>query len=192
MSAYREVIENPVTGERFAFTWAARETNGEFSSIDWRIKPGGLVGITHIHVGQQERWTVLQGVLTYRIAGSLGRALRPRQTLAISAGTPHIWRNDGPETVHAILQFRPALCIEQFFETYVALAQQGRTNQAGVPGPMQLALLGRVYGVLPPGVPLRLQRPMMAAGAWLARLTGHRSWYQPTITALDEDRRAEA
>ncbi len=69
---------------------------------------------------------------------------------------------------------RPALKMEQLFETAVGLAEQGRTMLGGIPRPLDLALFteefeDEVQGAFPPRW---LQRIVLAPLAWLARRRG--------------------
>jgi hypothetical protein len=59
----------------------------------------------------------------------------------VPANTPHRFWNDGSEDACSIQFFRPALDIASFFETYFALAQQGKLNENGMPRLLQLALM---------------------------------------------------
>ena len=69
------------------------------------------------------------------------------------------------------VEVRPALKMEQLFETAVGLAEQGRTMLGGIPRPLDLALFteefeDEVQGAFPPRW---LQRIVLAPLAWLAR-----------------------
>jgi hypothetical protein len=80
---------------------------------------------------------------------------------------------------------RPALKMEQLFETAVALANEGRTTSKGMPKPLDLALFVREYadevqGAFPPAW---VQQATMAPLAWIARKRGHAERYAPARPA---------
>jgi hypothetical protein len=90
-----------------------------------------------------------------------------------------VFANAGDVTARARVEIRPALRMEQLFETAVALADEGRTNRKGMPKPLDLALFVRefaqeVHGALPP---VWIQRATLAPLAWLARRRGHAERY---------------
>jgi hypothetical protein len=79
---------------------------------------------------------------------------------------------------------RPALKMEQLFETAVGLAEQGRTMLGGIPMPLELALFteefeDEVQGAFPPRW---LQRIVLAPLAWFAR---RRRQLRPAPRPLD-------
>ena len=83
------------------------------------------------------------------------------------------------------VQVRPALKMEQLFETAVALADEGRTTSKGMPKPLDLALFVREYadevqGAFPPAW---VQQATMAPLAWVARKRGHAERYAPARPA---------
>lgn len=107
----------------------------------------------------------------------------PGEIVVVPPGVPHDFANDGDGAALVRVEIRPALRMEQLFETAVALAGQGRTMLGGIPKPLELALFTRefdqeVQAAVPP---LWLQRLVLAPLAWVARLRGR---------DLDKTRRA--
>ena len=98
------------------------------------------------------------------------------------AGSVHtVWNAGGEEEeVHSLVDFRPALRTESVFETVTGLAQDGKTNKAGVPkNPLRLALImhdyeDEVYFAQPP---LFVQRVIFGVLAKVGRLLGYRAEY---------------
>ena len=74
------------------------------------------------------------------------------------------------------VEIRPALKMEQMFETAVALAEQGRTTRGGIPKPLDLALFTREFDdeVRAAFPPRWVQRAALAPLAWLASRRGRR------------------
>jgi quercetin dioxygenase-like cupin family protein len=171
MASTGQTLVNPASGERITFRATAAETDGELVAIDLRLPPGARVpGGLHIHPLQEERFEVVSGTMRFRmrrrriVAG-------PGDVIVVPPGVPHDFANAGAETALVRVDIRPALKMEQLFETAVALAEQGRTMLGGIPKPLDLALFTRefeheVQAAFPPR---RLQRLALAPLALLAR-----------------------
>jgi mannose-6-phosphate isomerase-like protein (cupin superfamily) len=165
-----DVLENPVTGERFVFRKTARETAGELLVFDFYLAPGGRVPGLHVHPKQEERWRILAGRAGARIGRRRHRAEAGAQ-LVVPAGTTHMLWNEASEELHLLNEFRPALDIEGFFEAFLGLAAKGKVTRKGIPHARQMAALLHSYRneVALPFVPLGLQRVALAAVASLSR-----------------------
>ena len=174
------VIENPASGGRIEFRRTAAETGGGAVEFDYYLRPGGFaVGrIDHVHPRQEERFEVREGELGVRIDGDEWTAT-PGTRFAVLPGTPHTVWNDGPNTMHAVVEIRPALDIETFFETMYGLARDGKVDGAGLPNPLQLAVIAHAFQdeLYLAGLPRRLQRAVAAALAAVGRRAGYRARY---------------
>ena len=108
---------------------------------------------------------------------------RPGEVVVVPPGVPHDFANDGNQAALVRVEIRPALKMEQLFETAVALAEQGRTMLGGIPKPLELALFTRAFDqeVQAAFPPRWLQRLVLAPLAWVARHRGR---------DLDQTRRA--
>ncbi len=161
---------NPASGERITFRQTAADTNGELVSIDLALPAGGRVpGGLHIHPLQEERFEVVEGTMHFRLRRE--RILAgPGDVVIVPPGVPHDFANGGDEDALVRVEVRPALQMEQLFETAVALAEQGRTMRRGIPKPLDLALFTRRFAqeVQAAFPPLWLQRVALAPLAWLA------------------------
>jgi quercetin dioxygenase-like cupin family protein len=165
-----QIIDNPVSGERFHFHRTAADTNGELLEFDVTLAPDGHVPGKHVHPVQEERFTVTGG----RMRFTLGRkriVAEPGDVVVVPAGTAHKFENAGDEPASARVEVRPALRMEKLFETAIALAVNGRTTSKGLPKPLDLALFTRefadeVQGAFPP---VWMQRASLAPLAWAAR-----------------------
>jgi hypothetical protein len=89
----------------------------------------------------------------------------------IPAGASHMFEKDGDEEAVVRVQVRPAMKMEQLFETVVGLAEDGRTTKKGMPKPLDLALFVREYKdeVKAPFPPRFIQQAAMAPLAFVAR-----------------------
>ncbi|MBO0701617.1 MAG: cupin domain-containing protein [Candidatus Dormibacteraeota bacterium] len=128
---------------------------------------------------------VLSGSLLFLIDGREVRAAEGSR-VEIPPGTPHTFRNEGPEEAHWIQEFRPALKMADFFETLFELARRGDLNARGLPSPLQLSLsvpgFGREIRLVSP--PWLIQRLALAPLAPFARLRGLQPTYSwgPLVT----------
>jgi quercetin dioxygenase-like cupin family protein len=183
-----QTLENPASGERITFRHTAADTNGELVAVDLELPQDALVpGGLHIHPLQEERFAVVQGTMRFRLRRERIIA-GPGTLVVVPPGIPHDFANAGDEEALVRVEIRPALKMEQLFETAVSLAEEGRTMRKGIPKPLDLALFTRefereVQGAFPP---LWMQRLALAPLAWLAKRRGYATRYAPEPTAADE------
>lgn len=140
-----DALEHPVTREQIVFRKTARDTAGALLQADFMMPPGGFVAAAHIHPLQEERFEVIAGTLHGRIAGSELTA-GPGEVVVVPAGTPHVWWNAGNTEMRVLVEVRPALRLEDFFETFFGLAQDGKVNpKTGLPNLLQMAVTLRAF-----------------------------------------------
>ena len=173
-----QILDNPVSGERIIFRRTAADTGGELLEIDLELAPNGHVPGKHVHPEQEERFEVISGTMKFKMGRKTVLA-EAGETVTVPPGTPHKFENGGDGTAHVRVQVRPALRMEQLFETAAALAHEGRTNSKGMPKPLDLALFVRefadeVQGAFPPAW---VQQAAMAPLAWLAARRGYAERY---------------
>src|ERR671917_491117 len=169
-----QTLENPASGERITFRQTSASTAGELLSIELELPAGRRVpGGQHIHPNQEERFEVVEGTMRFKM-GRKRIVAGPGDVVAVPAGQKHDFANVGDEDALVRVEVRPALKMEQLFETAVGLAEQGRTMLGGIPKPLDLALFTQefedeVQGAFPPRW---LQRSVLAPLAWLASRRG--------------------
>lgn len=168
MARAGQIIENPVTGERLVFRGAGPAGSDDAFRAEVFVRPFGRVAAPHVHLDQEERLHVLAGRLRYWIGGQ-ENALTERQTVSFAPGVAHLWWNVGDAEAQVQIELRPARQAEALFERLFALARNGQTDERGVPGLFQLAVLAREHGFYVAGVPLAVQRPILSALGSLAR-----------------------
>jgi quercetin dioxygenase-like cupin family protein len=165
-----QVIVNAVSGERIHFRKTAADTGGALLEFDVDLTPDGAVPGKHVHPEQEERFTVTSG----RMRFTMGRkkiVAEAGDVVVVPAGAAHKFENAGDEPASARVEVRPALRMEELFETAVALAAAGRTTSSGLPKPLDLALFTREFEreVRAPFPPAWVQRASLAPLAWIAR-----------------------
>ena len=171
--AWDELFD-PIRGQRLIFRQTARDSEGKLVEVEAFYQPGSQVPPEHIHPQQEEYFEVLAGSIDTRINGQEKR-YEPGESFRIPAGTAHqIW-NGGSTEAHLLWQTRLALHTENFFEIMWGLAQAGKTNKAGLPNLLQLAVILRQYRheFRPVKPPPLVQDLVFASLASLGRLCGY-------------------
>ena len=174
MATTGQTLVNPASGERITFRTTAAESDGELVAIELELPPGGRVpGPPHLHPLQEERFEVVRGRMRFRVRRERVVA-GAGEVVVVPPRVPHDFANAGDETALVRVEVRPALKMEQLFETAVGLAEEGRTMLGGIPKPLELALFTRefeqeVQAAFPPRW---LQRLALAPLAWIARRRG--------------------
>jgi quercetin dioxygenase-like cupin family protein len=179
MAKSGEIIEHPVTGEKLIFRQTAQETAGALLQGELIVQPHGFVAAEHIHPKQEEHFEVLSGSIKMRING-IESELRKGEHVTVSAGTPHLWWNGSDEQAHVLVDLRPALRSEEFFETFFGLAQDGKVDQkTGLPNPLMLALIMREFRdeICLAQPPVAVQRLLFGVLGSVGRLRGYQGVY---------------
>jgi quercetin dioxygenase-like cupin family protein len=167
-----QVIDNPVSGERFVFRQTAGDTGGKLLAFELVLDPDGHVPGGHVHPVQEERSEVVRGTVRFR-KGLRSVMATAGDTVVVPPGTYHRFTNLGREPAVVRVQVSPALRMEQLFETSVELAREGRTLPTGAPKPLDLALFMRefeqeVQSAFAPEVVQAVMAPL----AWLGARRG--------------------
>jgi quercetin dioxygenase-like cupin family protein len=178
MAQSGETIVNPRTGQTMTFRQTARDTGGRLLQIDCNNAPHGPREPEHIHPFQESRMEVFSGALRVS-SGGVERVVGPGEVMTIPPRTPHHFWVEGDATAQYRQEFRPALHIEQFFETLFGLARDGRLDERGMPLPLQLAVMVREFGdeIRPTSLPWPVLRLLALLLEPLARWRGYRAVY---------------
>src|SRR3990172_671400 len=174
MGERSDAIEIPRTGERLAFVRRPRDTNGELLEIEFFVREFALAAARpNINKKREERGEVIAGRARMRM-GREEQSVGPGETLVIPPGMVHFLRREGEEYLHFRLQFRPPMKVETLFETLFGLHRDGKNFRH----PLQTAVMAREHDTYLGGPPIWLQKPLIAALAWIGRLFGYRAWYE--------------
>jgi quercetin dioxygenase-like cupin family protein len=168
------VIDNPVSGERIVIRRRADETGGALLAWDLFLARGGRVPGTHAHPEQEERFTMLGGVMRFRVRGRV-TILKTGETLTVPAGTVHSFANAGRDPAHVAVETRPALEMQALLETAAAMAREQHAAGRLLPRLVDIVLFMRDFEreVRAPYLPAPLVRPVIRC---LARLASARGW----------------
>jgi quercetin dioxygenase-like cupin family protein len=137
-------LVHPVTGERIVFRKRAFDTAGELLEMTLYLAPSGFIAAPHVHPNQEERFEVAGAPVMFKVAGK-ERLYQPGEIAVVPAGVPHVWWNPSQEESTTLVQFRPALDTETFFETFFGLARDGKVGKNGLPNPLHMMVLARAY-----------------------------------------------
>ncbi len=138
------IIENPLHGERIRFLKTTPETNGELVQYESWLAPGSGVGPPHVHPVQESHFRVVAGRPSFSIHGARFE-LGPAQELTIPAKTQHCLWNDGQEEAHLIVEFRPGMLKQEFYETFFGLTRDGKHELRGLKNILQWAVVAWAY-----------------------------------------------
>lgn len=181
-------IENPVTGERLVFKKTSTETDGESVLFECFVQPSGFVATAHVHPHQYERFQIIEGSVTFKLAGQELPA-GPGDCILVPPGMKHQFWNAGDEEARFACEVSPALDFERLIETMFSLAQDGKTNRKGMPNPLRLAVIARAHfdTVRLPFPPAWMQRVGLTLGAPLGRMLGYRAAYEPAPELVETE-----
>ena len=156
MAYKNKKICNHVTKQDIQFLQVSKDTDGELLEMESTYNSFSKEPTSHYHPYQQENFKVLAGELTVRIDGKL-RVLKAGETLHIAKNQVHaMWNNTNSKTV-INWQVRPAMNTEALLETSAGLANDGKTNENGMPNILQVALMVNRYSKV-----FRLAKPSFA------------------------------
>ena len=179
MSRCGDIYQNKVTGERAVVLRGDEDGRGQPGLVHLTARPHGAVVGEHIHPQFKERFRVISGRLGTRVDG-VERTLEAGQEATAAPGTAHDWWNTGEDEAQVLIEFTP---LDPRFELMIGnmfgLANAGKTNAKGMPGLLQLALIGREFQDV-----MRFTKPPRAVQAVmfgllgpLGRMRGYRGIY---------------
>jgi mannose-6-phosphate isomerase-like protein (cupin superfamily) len=119
-----DAIVNPLSGERITIL-AEAEAEAEASVLAWELElaPGGRVPSSHAHPVQEERFTVLEGQMRFRV-GRRRVLAQPGDTVLVPPGTAHRFANPGQVPARVSVRTSPALGMRELLETAAAMARE--------------------------------------------------------------------
>jgi mannose-6-phosphate isomerase-like protein (cupin superfamily) len=165
-------VYNHLAGERFVFRRTGADTDGASFEVDLYLDPRGAVPGEHVHAEVEEHFTVVEGVLTVRLAG-VEKQVRPGETIVVPPGTPHQPLNQTDRVAHVIAGGRPARKLDLCLVQVHMLALDSNQKH-----PSPITMLGVVAtapegcDIYPAGPPVALLRALRVAVAPAARLFG--------------------
>lgn len=178
MTTAGDVFENPSTRETGTILVGGADTGGRYLHSEMRVRPGGAVSVAHSHPELRERFEVVKGTLTMRVDG-VEQRLTAGERVTIEPGQVHHYRNAEADDCVFRCEVWPAARFEAMILTLFCLAGEGRTNAAGVPSPLQMAVILHEFDdtMRVAGPPRWLQRLLLPPLAAIGRARGLRPTY---------------
>lgn len=136
------LIVNPLSGERI--TIPPGDADGDVLAWELLLAPGGRVPSGHAHPRQEERFTVVEGRIRFRVGWRRVLA-SPGDTVVVPPGTAHHFANPGPAPARVTVRTIPALGMADLLETAAALARQQHADGRALPRLGELALFMRDF-----------------------------------------------
>jgi mannose-6-phosphate isomerase-like protein (cupin superfamily) len=172
------VVENPLSGERIIMP---ARPGAPDEPLIWELvlAPGGRVPSSHAHPEQEERFTVLDGRMRFRV-GWRRLTAGPGEVVRVPPGTVHHFANAGPGPARLRVQTTPALGMADLLSVAAALARDQRAAGRSRPRLFDLALFMGDFQreVRAPVLPRALVRAVMGGLARLARAGGRDQRYR--------------
>lgn len=137
-------IINTRTGQIMVFLKTGEETNGQVLQIDCISPPSAVKEPEHIHPYQENRFEIISGSCHFSIKGK-EQVVGPGQSISIPPRVRHHFWNSGDTDAHYIQEFKPALNIAGFFDTFFALSRDGKLNNKGIPNILHASVIMLKY-----------------------------------------------
>ena len=154
------------SGERLIFRQTGADTAGALLAIEATYPPQATFPPVHIHPEQDERFTILAGSLTVKIAGA-ERTYNAGDSFDVPRGTAHTMANMGTTTANFLWETRPALRTAEFHAAIYGVEAAGGRGST-----LQLAPIlrqhRREFVLARP--PVAVQRVLFGGLALLGRL----------------------
>jgi quercetin dioxygenase-like cupin family protein len=171
-------IRNPKTGQIIQFVQTKSDPKGQFLELISTYEAHSKEPVAHYHPNQDEYFEVLQGELSVRLNGKL-QALKPGEKLHIEKNTVHSMWNATEDKAVVSWKTVPALDTEYLLEMNTGLATDNKTNEEGIPGILQVALMmnhfDHVFRVAKPS--FAIQKIVFGILTPFAWLLGYRPFY---------------
>jgi quercetin dioxygenase-like cupin family protein len=144
MAFKNKTIYNPRIRQEIRFLQTGKDTNGKLLEMEATFSEHSKEPAPHYHPYQVEDFTVLSGELTVRIDRQL-KVLKQGDSLHVPKNKVHsMWNNSGSKTLMN-WKVQPAMDTDHFLETATGLANDGKTNDKGMPNILQVALMANKY-----------------------------------------------
>jgi mannose-6-phosphate isomerase-like protein (cupin superfamily) len=162
------LIDNPRSGERIVICQSGDDTDGQLLAFELFLQPGAHVPASHSHPRQEERFSVLDGSVRFRLGRDTFLA-RAGATVSVPEGTAHWFGNCGDRVAHLHVEVRPALRMEELLASSVRRATTSRPWWSRL---IDLALIPLDFPteLRVPHLPARLVTVLLTPLAWLRPL----------------------
>jgi quercetin dioxygenase-like cupin family protein len=124
-----ELIGDPVFDYRLRF----HPQEGDLLRMDVYVGPGGGVSIPHYHPAIEERFTVVEGEVTFTADRKPVVARAGDDTVVVRPGVRHSFKNTGTTEAQIVCEAEPAMELQAFLTEAAAMASAGKYTRHGLP-----------------------------------------------------------
>jgi quercetin dioxygenase-like cupin family protein len=128
----RRTLHHPRTGGIITSGRTSAETGGALFEMSYGMAPHAAIADAHCHPHQEKTIRARSGTLSCTIDGAV-KQMRAGDQGVVRPGAFHFQRNHSEEEAHAVEQYRPSPQMQAFFEVLIGWANDGKTNDAGLP-----------------------------------------------------------
>jgi quercetin dioxygenase-like cupin family protein len=181
--AYKgKIINNKKTGQQITFIQTSDDTGGELLEMESLFQPNSKEPVPHYHPSQEEYFTVIEGEISVR-TNDVVRVLKQGDKLRLKKNQVHSMWNHSRNIARVNWKVMPASDTEYFLENGIGIANKKKTNEKGMPGILQVALMANkfshVYRVAKP--PYTIQKILFTVLTPFSYLAGYRSCYKEFV-----------
>ncbi len=187
--------ETIANAEPFVIAKSGEDTDGEYVRFEAIVHPSldadsSNVDLNHerylidnpdehVHPDLKEVIEVITGEYAVEFEGTEHR-LREGEEITIPQGVAHRHWNPTAKPARVAHEHHPAIGSDEHARTMYALAQDGKTNEKGVPNPLRFAVISKAYPGLAytTGAPIWLQKLGFAVLAPVGRALGYEATYE--------------
>ena len=184
----RPVFRHPVTKEKSVVLTDPREHPEQVLLAHLTVEPGGRVAAPHWHPTLEERFLILKGQIGFYLDGE-ETVLGPGEHATVKRNVVHDWWQVGDEPAEALVEVVPGVRFVEMIGTLFGLGRDGKTNDKGMPSPLQLAVMGHEYDdtvvfTKPPALIRKTMLPLLAA---IGRARGLQPMYDEYLEVEDQE-----
>ena len=173
-----QILENPITGDKYEFLETAKDTNGARMSMKLTLNTKGKLVPNHFHVLQEEQFEVLSGELTVMLDGKMS-TLSVGKKITLPKNVPHNHYNNSDEPLVLIQTVTPALDFDYLMENLIGLARDGKMPDGKAGLIQELVTLKYLESKsFLSEIPVGVQKLLMYVVAPVGRLLGYRAIYK--------------
>jgi quercetin dioxygenase-like cupin family protein len=164
-------IFSPVQRDAAIFLETTEESGGRRTFVEVELAPGGG-NQPHKHLSFSERFISVEGELTVRVDGLL-HVLHPGDEALAEPGAVHNFANETDEPIRFQVELAPGhRGFEQALQIAYGLAEDGQTNDKGIPNSLMTTALLMELGETRVVGPLRALMPLLKLLARWGRRRG--------------------
>ncbi len=173
-----QLLTNPHTGDSYEFLETAKDTQGKSVTIKFTLHSKGKLVPAHIHLLQDETFTVIAGKLTC-LSDGVKKIIPAGEAITLSKGKPHNHYNMEDTPLVMLHTVTPALDFDLFIENLIGLTIDGKSKQGKPKFFQQMATFKYLDSKARlANVSMGFQNFLIATMAPVGRLLGYRALYK--------------